>query len=97
MAMATTPKHKQNFISFIEPNYARVGHVNPGEHRDHFQAFLDTCLAIIPNDSAGPADPYMYNAHMGSFVRHLDEAKDAFVKAHLAFYTSRNSNKRKEQ
>ena len=94
--MSSTPDvdvaHKRNFRRFIEPNYERVN-VNPGEVRDQFQAFLDTCLDAIPNDGS-PADGYMYNAHMGSFVRHLDIAKDEYVKARMAFLTTRGSSKK---
>jgi len=47
-------------------------------------------MARLPDDGA-PADPYMYNAWMGEYARTLDQAKDAYVKAMLAFYAKRNS------
>ena len=88
--MSQVPPHKTNFSQYIEPNYGYVKEVNPGQTREKFQAFLDELLALIPDEGA-PADGYMYNAHMGSFVRHLDEAKNDFVCAQLAFYAKRGS------
>jgi len=86
----TPPAHKRNFENFIEPKYARVASVNPGAQRDRFQVFHEENMACIP-DEGSPADPYMYNAWMGEYARLLDQAKDAYVKAALAFYTARGS------
>ena len=88
MTDKSLPAHKRNFTDFIEPKYERVESVSPGAERDRFQKFLDECLASVPDDGT-PADGYMYNAHMGSFVRHLDIAKDEYVKARLAFHAKR--------
>lgn len=53
-------------------------------------AFQDERLAELPDEPA-PADAYMYNTHMGAFVRSLDQAKDHWLKAKLAFYAKRGS------
>jgi len=90
----TIPQHKQNFARFIEPAYAKVAEVNGSEIEKQFQAFQDECFKQIP-DEGQPADPYMYNSHMGNFVRSLDEAKDHFVKGKLAFYAKRGSGDEK--
>jgi hypothetical protein len=88
----TIQQHKSNFDSFINPNYAKVDQVNGWEIAKQFQAFQDECIKGIPDEGV-PADGYMYNSHMGNFVRSLDEAKDHFVKAKSAFYAKRNSAK----
>jgi hypothetical protein len=84
------PQHKQNYVSFIDPDYAKVSQVNGWEIAKEFQAFQDTCFEQIPDEGA-PADGYKYNSHMGAFVRSLDEAKDHFLKGKLAFYARRGS------
>jgi hypothetical protein len=86
----TLPQHKSNYASFIDPNYQKVPEVNGWEIAKKFQAFQDSIIATIP-DEGTPADAYMYNTHMGAFVRSLDEAKDHSVKASLAFYAKRGS------
>lgn len=85
----TTPQHKIGF-SFINPDYAKVEQVNGYEIAKQFQSFADDCMKQIP-DEGQPADGYMYNSHIGAFVRSLDEAKDHFVKGKLAFYAKRGS------
>jgi hypothetical protein len=86
----TVPQHKANFVSFIDPDYAKVNEVNGWQIAKTFQAFQDTLVATIPDEGA-PADPYMWNSHMGAFTRSLDEAKDHFVKGKLAFFAKRGS------
>lgn len=83
-------RHKELYRSFVNPDYKRVTEVNGFETAKQFQAFQDACVAEIP-DAGEPADSYMYASHMGNFVRSLDEAKDHFVKAKLAFYAKRGS------
>lgn len=92
-AAAAAPPHKANYIQFIDPDYERVAEVNGGEIAQQFQAFANELMARLP-DAGTPADGYMYGAHMGAYVRSLDEAKDHFVKAMLAFYAKRNHLKR---
>ncbi len=84
--------HKTNFQDFIEPNYKFDDRVNPGADRKQFQTFANALLETIP-DEGSPAELYLYNAHLGSCFRKLDEAKDSFVKAKLAFYCKKNSSK----
>lgn len=67
-----------------------VKKVNETAIATKFQAFQNECLAEIP-DAGMPADGYMFNSYMGNFVRSLDEAKDHFLKAKLAFYAKRGS------
>src|SRR5687767_8674888 len=84
------PQHKQNYVNFIDPNYAKVSQVSGSEIAKEFQALQDSCLAQIPDEGA-PADGYKYNTHMGAFARSLDEAKDHYIKGKLAFYAKRGS------
>ncbi len=84
----TQPQHKANYANFINPDYERVAAVDGYALAQQFQAFQDVCMAQIPDEGA-PADSYMFNTHMGAFVRALDEAKDHFVKGKLAFYAKR--------
>lgn len=88
--MTETPKHKENFVSFINPSYRKVDEVNGFEIAKQFQTFQDLCFAQIPNEGT-PADGNMYNSHMGAFVRSLDVDKDEFLKGSLAFYAKRNT------
>ena len=90
MARTFTVPHKVNYQSFINPNYAKVNEVNGWEIAKEFQAFEDRCLEQIPDEGA-PKSSYLYNSHMGAFARSLDEAKDHFVKAKLAFFAEVNS------
>jgi hypothetical protein len=82
--------HKSNYARFVNPDYARVEQVNGYASAQQFQQFLDALLAELPDEGA-PADGYMYNSHMGALVRTLDEAKDHWIKAKLAFYAKRGS------
>lgn len=86
----TSPQHKAQYERFIDPHYAHVPQVDPGAERRRFQDVLDKCLADLP-DEGTPADQYEYSTHMGAFVRTLDQAKDHWVKALLAFYAARGS------
>jgi hypothetical protein len=81
----TTPQHKAQYQRFIDPNYARVEQVNGWEIAKTFEAFAQARLDELPDEGA-PASNYLYASHMGAFVRTLDQAKDHFVKAKLAFY-----------
>lgn len=83
--MARTLQHKSQYYRFIDPNYARVEQVNGWEIAKKFEAFSKECIDQIPDEGA-PANAYGFNSHMGAFVRTLDQAKDHFVKAKLAFY-----------
>jgi len=83
-------RHKALYANFINPEYAYVDQVNGYEIAERFQAFADACMATIP-DEGEPADGYMYNTHMGKFLRDLDTAKDHFLKASLAFHAKRGS------
>jgi hypothetical protein len=83
---------KTHYFNFIDPHYAMVKEVDPAAARRTFEAFNQTLLAEIPSEGA-PQDGYMYNAHMGAYVRALDVAKDHFVKAKLAFYAVRGSSR----
>lgn len=89
-----TVRHKESYRSFINPDYARVSEVNGYALAKEFQEFADRLFSQLP-DVGEPADGYMYNSHMGAFVRSLDEAKDHFVKGALAFYTKRGSAENK--
>jgi hypothetical protein len=92
MALAA---HKKLYANFIDPNYKHVEQVSGWETAKTFEAFQQARLDEIPNEGA-PADSYMYNTHMGNFVRTLDQAKDAFVKAKLAFFAERGSGAEKK-
>ncbi len=81
--------HKTNFRGYIEPNYKFCDKVDATRTRAVFQEFLDQCLATLPDDGT-PKNGYAYNAHMGAFVRALDNAKDEFVKAQQAFFAEKN-------
>lgn len=85
----TLPQHKTNYAGFVDPHYLLTP-VDPKAWRQKFQAFSDSCFDEIP-DEGQPADAYMYNTHMGAFVRALDEAKDHFVKGFMAFCAKRGS------
>lgn len=86
----TVPQHKAQYQQFIDPDYAKVPSVNGWEIAKTFEAFAQERINELPDEGA-PGDPYMYNSHMGAFVRTLDEAKDHFLKAKLAFYAKRGS------
>lgn len=88
--MSDIAAHKKNFVGFVNPDYARVEQVSGYAIAVKVEAFNAELLKLIPDEGA-PADAYMYNAHMGAFARALDEAKDHFVKANLAFYAVRGS------
>jgi hypothetical protein len=55
-----------------------------------FEAFSQERINELPDEGA-PAEPYLYSSHMGAFVRTLDQAKDHFLKAKIAFYAKRGS------
>jgi|SRR5688500_2223068 len=86
----TLQNHKEQYKGFIKPDYAPVAQVNGGEIAGAFEAFSQARFAEIP-DEGTPADGYMYNSHMGAFVRTLDQAKDHWLKGKLAFYAKRDS------
>lgn len=86
----TLPAHKINFGNFIDPDYGKVAQVNSWEIAKTFEAFNQQRLDEIPDEGV-PSDGYMYNTHMGAYARALDEAKDHYVKAKLAFYQARGS------
>jgi hypothetical protein len=86
----TVPAHKANFTKFIDPDYAKVPEVSGWEIAKTFEIFNQQRLDEFPDDRT-PKDPYMYNTHMGAYVRALDEAKDHFLKGRLAFYAARGS------
>ena len=86
----TTPQHKAQYMNFIDPDYAKVTQVNGWEIAKTFEAFTQERLNEIP-DEGSPADGYMFNSHIGAFVRSLDEAKDHFLKGKLAFFAKRGS------
>ncbi len=82
--------HKKKYDRFIEPNYASLNVVNVLFLRDEFQKFADDVMRHVP-DEGKPADAHMYNTHMTQFHLALDNAKDHFVKALLAFHSERGS------
>lgn len=82
--------HKRNFEQYIECNYKPNAATDEKAITKHFQSFLASCLEMIPNEGE-PADGYMYNAHMGAFVRDLARAKEEFVQASYAFHEKRGS------
>jgi site-specific DNA-adenine methylase len=86
----TLPTHKVNYSHFVDPDYARVTQVNSRETAKTFEAFNQERLAEIPDEGA-PKDAYKYATHMGAYVRALDDAKENFIKAKLAFYAPRGS------
>jgi hypothetical protein len=87
-------QHKKNFVNFIydkqQSESDKIVNDIDAEVSQTFQLVLDKCLESIP-DNGAPADPYKYHAHMGEFVRTLDHAKDAYVKALHAFTHARNT------
>ncbi len=84
----TRPRHKAQYDNFIHPNYGQTDDVNEIEITKVFQRLSDDLIQQIP-DEGEPADGYMYNSHMGAFLRTLDQAKDHYVKALLAFWLKR--------
>lgn len=80
--------HKRNFLKYIDPGYETVEKVKVATWRAEFQKFMDTCMAEIPNEGE-PKDAYAYNSHLGQFTRSLDNAKDEFIKALLAYHYAR--------
>jgi hypothetical protein len=77
--------HKRNHYNFLDPDYQDSSKVNAAEERKVFNDFLNAMLDRIPNEGE-PKSSYLYNSHMGNFVRLLDNAKDEYVKAKLAYH-----------
>jgi hypothetical protein len=95
MSSAPYPRAwKAKYQKFVDPNYAHVSQVNGQNIAAYFEACLNDLLDFLPDapvSAANGGDPYMFESHMGAFVRTLDEAKDHFVKASLAYYAKRGS------
>ena len=90
MARTAPQPWKTQYARFIDPDYAKVAEVNGWETAKSFQRFQDACFAELP-DAGAAKDGYMFSSHAGAFVRSLDEAKDHWIKAKLAFYAVRGS------
>jgi len=82
--------HKANFVNFVNPRFggSEADKVDEAYIARKFQTFQDACFDEIPDD-APPADGYMYNAHLGHFVRLLTEAKYHLINGVRAYHNRR--------
>jgi hypothetical protein len=81
----TLPQHKVQYDRFLNPGYSEEGLATAwGSTNKSFEDFHQARLNEIP-DEGTPAEGYLYNSHMGAYVRSLDVAKYHFIQAKLAF------------
>jgi hypothetical protein len=77
----------ENFRDFVDPEFAMTsGKVIAPHIRKKFKEFMNKMIDEIPQGVSQPKNPYMFNAHMGDFVRLFTHAKNAYVMAQLAYH-----------
>jgi hypothetical protein len=76
------------YMNFIDPKY-QSPIPNVAEYREKFNIFFNELVEHLQEGEPETENAYLFNTHMGSFVRHLDQAKDAYFKALLALKCSK--------
>jgi hypothetical protein len=87
----------EQYKGFINPDYRYNAAVSGYGFAVRFEVFHRSNLRTLEHlkesgKLSAPINPFLFNTHMEAYVRALDEAKDHFLKACLAYSSERDES-----